>query len=72
MDEILVIDPIEAEVDAIRQRIYERTKNMTIEERKDYLIRRTDPIIKQFNIKMSKLKPVKFIRCPIEVEEDDL
>ena len=70
MEEILMIDPIEAEVDAIRQRIYERTKNMTQEERRDYLISRTDPIMKQYNIKLSKLKPVKFIRCPIE--EDDL
>lgn len=66
MEEVMEMDPIEAEVDAIRQRIYERTKNMTLEERRDYLIRKTDPIIKQFHIRMSKLKPVKRTRHTME------
>ena len=52
-------DPIEAEVNAIRLRIYEEIKDMTPEKEAHYFISRTDPIIKQFNLKMSDLKPVK-------------
>ncbi len=47
------MDPIEAEVDAIRRKIWEETKHMTPEERIADLIRRTDPLIKQFNIKQA-------------------
>ena len=51
------MDPIEAEVDAIRRRIWEETKHMTPEERIADLIRRTDPIIQEFHIKT--------ISCPL-------
>ena len=47
------MDSIEAEVDAIRQKIWKETKHMTPEERIADLIRRTDPLIKQFNIKQA-------------------
>ncbi len=63
------MDPIEAEVDAIRQQIWQETKDMTREERRDYLIRRTAPIIKQYNIKISKLQPVKPHKRPPEQEQ---
>ncbi|MBQ7560941.1 MAG: hypothetical protein IJS99_03770 [Synergistaceae bacterium] len=53
------MDPVEAEIDAIRQQIYEETKHMTPEERVADLIRRTDPIIKQFHMKVSSLKPIE-------------
>lgn len=63
------MDPIEAEVDAIRQQIYQETKDMTPEERMHYLIRRTDPIIKKYNMKISKLKPVKPHKRPLDQED---
>lgn len=58
MANIMEMDPIEVEVDAIRQKIWERTKHMTSEERIADLIRRTDPIMKKFHIRESKRKPV--------------
>ena len=65
-------DPIQDEIDAIRARIYEEIKDMTPEEEAHYFISQTDPIIKQFNLKMSPLKPVKPIkREEREVEHSD-
>ena len=62
------MDPIEAEVDAIRHQIWEETKHMTPEERIADLIRRTDPVIKEFHIKTSRLQPLKLIpREPDEI-----
>ena len=58
----LIFDPIEEEINAIRLQIYEEIKDMTPEEEAHYFISRTDPIIKQFNMKMSTLKPVKAIK----------
>ena len=58
-EELPPMDPVEAEIDAIRQQIYEETKHMTPEERVADLIRRTDPIIKQFHMKVSSLKPIE-------------
>ena len=55
-------DPIEEEIHAIRLKIYEEIKDMTPEEEAHYFISRTDPIIKQFNLKLSDLKPVKPIK----------
>ena len=43
---------IEDEIDAIRQKIHEETKHMTFEQRMERLRRRTDPIIRQFNMKV--------------------
>ena len=71
--EDMEMDPIEAEVDAIRKQLWEETKHMTPEERIADLIRRTEPIMKQFHIKTSKLKPaelkkgsLKFLAGPYE------
>ena len=58
-------DPIEEEINAIRLSIYEEIKDMTPEEMAHYFITETDPIIKQFNMKMSPLRPMK----PINWEE---
>ena len=58
-EELAPMDPIEAEVDAIRRKIWEETKHMTPEERIADLIRRTDPLIKQFHMKISRLQPAK-------------
>ena len=52
-EEATEMDPIEAEVDAIRRQIWEETKHMTPEERIADLIRRTDPVIQEFHIKTS-------------------
>ena len=58
-EELPPMDPVEAEIDAIRQKIYEETKHMTMEERLADLKRRTDPIIKQYHMKVSSLKPIE-------------
>ena len=63
-----IFDPVEEEINAIRLQIYEEIKGMTPEEEAHYFISRTDPIIKQFNMKMSTLKPVK----PIKREEREI
>ena len=52
-------DTLEDELDAIRLQIYEEIKDMTPEEHVAYFRARTDPIIKQYNMKISTLKPVK-------------
>ena len=52
------MDPIEAEVDAIRRQIWEETKDMTREERWAYLDAQSAPLLKKFNIKFVNLKPV--------------
>ena len=43
---------IEDEIDAIRLKIYEETKHMTPEQRIERVKRRTDPIIKQYGMKV--------------------
>ncbi|MBQ6115049.1 MAG: hypothetical protein IJL11_06695 [Synergistaceae bacterium] len=45
------MDPIEAEVDAIRRKIWEEIKDMTIEEHIAYFDRETEDVRKQFHIK---------------------
>ena len=57
-----IFDPVEEEINAIRLQIYEEIKDMTPEEEARYFISRTDPVIRQFNMKMSTLKPVRPIR----------
>ena len=47
------MDPIEAEVDAIRRKIWEEIKDMTIEEHIAYFDRETEDVRKQFHIKTS-------------------
>lgn len=70
-DELGEMDPIEAEVDAIRQKIWEETKHMTPEERIADLIRRTEPLIKQFNFRISTLKPVEPRKRQRDIWDDD-
>ena len=68
---ICELDPIEAEVEAIRQQIWEETKYMTSEERIADLIRRTKPIIKQYNMKVSTLKPVEPRKRQRDIWDED-
>ena len=58
-------DVLEDELDTIRLRIYERIKGMTPEEEIEYFRARNEPVMRQFNMKMSTLKPVR----PIKREE---
>ncbi len=55
-------DTLEEELNAIRLSIYEEIKDMTPEEEENYFRTGTDPIIKQFNMKISPLKPVRPVR----------
>ena len=52
-------NPIEDELDVIRLKIYERIKDMTPEEEVAYFRAQNEPIIRQFNLKMSPLKPLE-------------
>ena len=52
-------DTLEEELNAIRLSIYEEIKDMTPEEEENYFRTQTEPIIKEFNMKRSTLKPVK-------------
>jgi hypothetical protein len=44
--------PVEEEVDAIRDRIWEQTKGMTPAEFNEYIERKTAPVMKEFGIKV--------------------
>jgi hypothetical protein len=44
--------PVEEEVDAIRDRIWEETKGMSPAEFNAYIERKTAPVIKEFGIKL--------------------
>jgi len=46
------LNTIEDEIDAIRDKIHEETKHMTFEQRVERLRRRTDPIIRQYGMKV--------------------
>lgn len=62
------MDPIEAEVDAIRHQIWEEVKDMTIDEHIAYFDRETADVRKQFRMKESRLQPLKLIpRQPDEI-----
>ncbi|MDR0868464.1 MAG: hypothetical protein LBP75_08355 [Planctomycetota bacterium] len=50
---ITVANPVEDEIDAIRDKIYENIKDMTPDERTAYFRRRTEPVIKQYHLKMA-------------------
>ena len=52
-------NPIEDELDVVRLKIYERIKDMTPEEEVAYFRAQNEPIIRQFNLKMSPLKPME-------------
>ena len=53
------MDPIEAEVDAIRKQIDKETEGMSPDEVTAYFMRETEEITKQFHMKTSRLKPAK-------------
>ena len=72
MEEVIELDPIEAEVEAIRLKIYEHVKDMTPKEFGDYIKRRTDPLIKQFNIKVVNPPIIRRTRHPLEDFEESL
>ena len=63
------MDSIEAEVDAIRKKLWEEIKDMTPDEHVAYFERETADVRKQFNIKTSRLKPAKLVYTP-RVYED--
>ena len=46
------IHPIEQEVNEIRLKIYEETKNMTPEQKNEYYRTRTEASIKKYNLKV--------------------
>jgi len=48
------ISRIEREVEEIRLKIYEKTKNMTSQEYKEYLERSTEDIVKKYGLKVVK------------------
>lgn len=55
---------IEAEVDRIRQNIWARIKDMTSEEKEAYYQAQADEARREFNIKVSSLRPVRPIGMP--------
>ena len=60
MEEVLDdMDPIEAEVHAIRQQMWEETKHMTMEERWAYMRKLGEQDYKKFKLKFVTLPPVK-------------
>ena len=61
------IDPIEAEVHAIRMKLRDETKGMTREERWAYLDKKSEPTMKKFNIKVVSLP----VRRRMHTPEDD-
>ena len=58
-----VMDPIEAEVDRIRQDIWARIKNMSAEEKDAYYQAQADMLKEEFNIRVSSLKPARPVRA---------
>ena len=67
--EMQEMDPIEAEVYAIRRKIEEKIKDMTAEEETEYFRNSIRELAKQgFRFKFSKMKPAKLVpREPDEV-----
>jgi hypothetical protein len=53
--------PVEEEVDAIRDRIWEEIKDMTPEERGAYYDRKTLPVMKEFGLKFAS--PTRTVRA---------
>ena len=51
-------DTLEDDLNMIRLSLYEKTKDMTAEEKIAFIQTETEPVMKQFGIKMSNLKPV--------------
>ncbi len=64
-----IYDTFEDELDAIRLRLYEEIKHMTTEEKLAHLEAKTEPVMKEFNIKTSALKPVKPKRRALVLSE---
>ena len=54
-----IFDTFEDELDAIRFSIGEEIKGMTPEEEVAYFHAQTEPVLKEFGIKRSTLKPVQ-------------
>ena len=51
-DDLAPMDPIEAEVDAIRRQLWEEIKDMPRQERWDYMMKQDEKLYKEFNIKV--------------------
>jgi hypothetical protein len=54
----LMNNPVETELNAIRIRHYEETKNMTPAERVEYVNAKTAPLMQQYNFRTAT--PVEF------------
>jgi len=65
------MDPVEAEIDAIRLQMYEETKHMTIAEHIAYFKKRTDPIIKKYHMRISTLQPAEPRKRQRDIWDDD-
>ncbi len=72
MKEVIELDPIEAEVEAIRLKIYEQVKDMTPQEFGDYIRRRTDPIIEKFHIRVVNPPIIRRTKHQLEDFEESL
>jgi hypothetical protein len=48
-----IYTPVEEEVDAIRDRIWEETKDMSPAEFNEYIDRKTAPVMKEFGLKFA-------------------
>ncbi|MBQ7220961.1 MAG: hypothetical protein IJS28_08285 [Synergistaceae bacterium] len=64
------MDPIEAEVDAIRKELWEEIKDLSPEEMCEVITKRTDPLIKEFHMKVSKRKPRELVYHPRQPYEN--
>jgi hypothetical protein len=50
------IDPIEQEINEIRLKIYEETKDMTASEFNEYTRKKADAMIKEYNLRTAVSK----------------
>ena len=64
-----IYDTFEDELDAIRLSLYEETKDMTPEEEVAYFYAQSEPLLKQYNIKISALTPVDLKRRSLVLSE---
>jgi hypothetical protein len=54
MTKVKMSNPIEDEIDAIRDQIYEEIKDMSPSEVTEYFRRETEAVIKQYNFRVVK------------------
>ncbi|MDR1741753.1 MAG: hypothetical protein LBR38_07945 [Synergistaceae bacterium] len=52
-------DDFEYELERVREEIYEETKDMTPKERQVYMMRETEPIIRQYGLRTMTIDEVR-------------